>query len=100
VRPRSPGPALPAGYTDFRRGEITDYLVLLDFVHDDLVGLAVAGNIELHWLVDGAVSLLHDLVVGNHADRESVLLRSVLRTEMLMSPTLDGAGFLRISNSK
>src|ERR1017187_2134711 len=84
---------LRSGRLHLRHGHVSHYFVLLHLVHHDLNRLAVAGQVKLHRLVDGAISLLHSLVVSQHIQSEAVSLGVGLRQRQL-----DGANLLHAAS--
>ena len=59
----------------FGNGERADHFVSFDLFDHDLVRLTADGDVYLHGFVDGLVFLLHDLVVREDFERETVVLR-------------------------
>ena len=50
---------LPASHLDLGGRQVAGHVVLGHLIHDDLIGLHVAGHVNLHWLVDGLVFLFY-----------------------------------------
>src|SRR6516164_6552495 len=65
---------LSGGREDLGNREVADDAVLLNLVDDNLIRLMRPRYVELHRLVDGAVSLLYPLVISQYVQSVSVPL--------------------------